>query len=90
MVGCTSVFRRKSIAMLYCSCSLASTLPYPLHSAETVFKEMSAPKGAKWLFALKVMMSLEVAMQTVMDMKTCSSVNRAGTWGPGIRVKAFL
>lgn len=29
-------------------------------------------------------------MQTVMDMKICSSVNRAGTWGPSLRVRAFL
>lgn len=51
---------------------------------------MGAPRGGKWLCALKVMMSLEVALQTVMDMEICSFVNRAGTWGPSLRVAAFL
>lgn len=51
---------------------------------------MGAPRGGKRLCALKAMMSLEVAMQTVMDMEICRLVNRVGTWGPSLRVTAFL
>lgn len=91
MVGCTSIFMKKinSGAILPLCSGFHITHPPP-YKVQIVFKEMGAPRGGKWLCALKVMMSLEVTMQTAMDMEICSFVNRAGTWGPSLRVTVFL
>lgn len=69
MVGYASVFMKKinSTAILSLLSGFHIIHPHP-YKVQTVFKEIGAPKEGKWLCALKVMVSLQVTVQTVMYM----------------------
>lgn len=69
MVAYASVFMKKinSSAILPLLSGFHIIHPSP-YKVQTMFNEIGAPKEGKWLCALKVMVSLQVATQTVMYM----------------------